>query len=136
MSRVLALFALCWTLGCGPGPALKNYVKDKGLLRGSRVLTVIGFQEDSFTLANDLRRKGFTVTFANNKLDVTSGLLLEIAGCCPNGWSYGYCPSLGVEIFSIDKGVKIFGAVIDDSRECPNRFYAAVAEELASRWDR
>jgi hypothetical protein len=130
----IVLVALCVISSCAPGPALKHYVKDKGLLRGSRAVTVVGFEEDSFTLANNLRKKGFTVAYAKDKREVTSGLLLEISGCCPNAFGYGYCPSLGVEGFAVEKGQKVFGVVIDDSSDCPTRFYSAVADEVAARW--
>jgi hypothetical protein len=133
MKRIVIL-TLLGALGCAPGAALKAAVKNSTALSGARALTVVGSEDDAFAMANSLRKKGFTVSLAKDKREVTSGFLLEVAGCCPNAMGMAVCDPLNADLFQVEKGQKVFAAVIDDASDCPARFFTAVADELGARW--
>ena len=120
---------------CAPGPALKSMVKNDSALAGSRELTVVGSDDDSFALANLLRKSGFKVTTAKEKSAATSDYVLEVGGCCPSSLGYNFCNEpLNVDLYLVPKGDKVYEAVVEDANDCPKRFYAAVAAEIATRW--
>jgi hypothetical protein len=120
---------------CAPGPALKAAVRNSASLAGARELTVVGFDDDAFALAQLLRQKGFTVATAKERTLAKSDYVLDISGCCPTALGYNFCSSpLSVDLHFIPQGQLVFQAAIDDTSDCPKRFYAAVADEVATRW--